>query len=316
MELARIVEPRVLAAQPNEGIRPWVREHRAELFDALQADGAVLVRGLEIGTAAQLAVVASGLEVALMPEREQFAARHELGDGVYSASEWSPAQAMCPHHEQSYRLEVPGLLLFGHLSAADSGGELTVTDSVEVLRRLPDEVVRAFERSGWQVLRNYSSDYIGLPWRDAFGTTDRGAVEQYCQDNDIRFEWRPDDRLRTTQVRPATLRHPRSGAKCWFNQAAFLNAFSLDPVVREVLTAAYGPDGLPFDTRFGDGSEIPGDLVRLINETCVSAETTIAWQEGDLVLVDNIRTAHGRTPYEGPRRVATALAQPLRVTDL
>ena len=32
------------------------------------------------------------------------------------------------------------------------------------------------------------------------------------------------------------------------------------------------------------------------------------WQAGDLMLVDNVRTAHGRERFEGPREVLVAMA--------
>ncbi len=37
---------------------------------------------------------------------------------------------------------------------------------------------------------------------------------------------------------------------------------------------------------------------------------------GDLLLVDNIRTAHGREPFEGPREVLAGLGDPVRPGDL
>ena len=33
------------------------------------------------------------------------------------------------------------------------------------------------------------------------------------------------------------------------------------------------------------------------------------------MLVDNIRTAHSREPYEGPREVLVAMADPVRLAD-
>ena len=39
------------------------------------------------------------------------------------------------------------------------------------------------------------------------------------------------------------------------------------------------------------------------------------WQAGDLLLVDNIRTAHDREPYTGPREVLVGLADPVRPAD-
>ena len=39
------------------------------------------------------------------------------------------------------------------------------------------------------------------------------------------------------------------------------------------------------------------------------------WQAGDLMLVDNVRTAHSREPFEGPREVLAAMADPVRLAD-
>ena len=39
------------------------------------------------------------------------------------------------------------------------------------------------------------------------------------------------------------------------------------------------------------------------------------WQSGDLMLVDNVRTAHGRERFEGPREVLVAMADALNLTD-
>ena len=39
------------------------------------------------------------------------------------------------------------------------------------------------------------------------------------------------------------------------------------------------------------------------------------WQAGDLMLVDNIRTAHSREAYVGPREVLVGMAEPLRLSD-
>ena len=35
------------------------------------------------------------------------------------------------------------------------------------------------------------------------------------------------------------------------------------------------------------------------------------WRAGDLMLVDNVRTAHDREPFEPPRDVVVAMAEPL-----
>src|SRR5207248_4520751 len=111
------------------------------------------------------------------------------------------------------------------------------------------------ERLGWLLIRNYNDD-IGASFAEAFGTDDRSAVESYCRANAIEFAWQGDGALCTRQRRSALACHPLTGERCWFNQIAFLNEWTIDPEVREYLVDLYGQDGLPFNTRFGNGDPI------------------------------------------------------------
>jgi alpha-ketoglutarate-dependent taurine dioxygenase len=264
------------------------------------------VRGLGVRDGAVFAELAAEL----MSEREAFAPRRAYGGGVYSSSTWPPHQPMCMHHELSYALGFPRLMLFACLSAPTAGGATAVADSPTVLGALPTELVARFEREGWLLTRSYN-DEIGASVADAFGTDDRSAVERYCSANAIEFEWQADGGLRTRQRRSAVARHPVTGERCWFNQIAFLNEWTLAPEVREFLVDVYGPDGLPFNTRYGGGDPIGEDVVRLVNETYEAHTAREPWQAGDLMVVDNVRTAHSREAFEGPREVLVAMADPV-----
>jgi len=218
------------------------------------------------------------------------------------------------HHELSYRLEFPGQMLFACLSAPTTGGATGVADSTAVLDALPRDLVEQLEREGWILVRNYNEE-IGASVARAFGTEDRGAVESYCRANAIEFEWQTDGGLRTWQRRSAVVRHPVTGRRCWFNQIAFLNDRTLDPEVREFLVDTYGADGLPFTTRFGGGEPVGEDVVHLLDEVYKAATIREPWQAGDLMLVDNIGSAHSREPFTGPRKVLVGMADPVRLAD-
>ena len=189
-----------------------------------------------------------------------------------------------------------------------------LADGAAVLGALPRDLVERFERQGWLLVRNYNDD-IGATVADVFGTNDRDAVERYCRANAIDFEWRDRGGLRTRQRRNAVVRHPVSGRRCWFNQIAFLNEWTLAPDVREYLVDVYGPDGQPFNTRFGNGDPIGPDIVEAINDVYEAHTVREPWQAGDLLVVDNIRTAHGREPFEGPREIVVALADGVRLGE-
>lgn len=87
------------------------------------------------------------------------------------------------------------------------------------------------------------------------------------------------------------------------------------PEVREYLVDMYGEDGLPFNTRYGDGTPIGEEVVELLNSTYEAHTRREPWQAGDLLLVDNISTAHSREPFGGERQVLVGMAEPHRLAD-
>jgi alpha-ketoglutarate-dependent taurine dioxygenase len=307
-------KPAMLRAEATADAPGWAGEHREALRAVVAEHGAVVVRGLGLSDAAATAAVFRRLATTLMIEREAFARRQVYADGVYSSATWPANQPMCMHHELSYRLEVPSLLLFACLSAPTTGGATAVSDSPTVLDGLPKDLTDRFDRDGWLLTRSYN-DEIGATLEEAFGTEDRAAVESYCRANQIGFGWQPDGELRTRQRRSAVVRHPRTGERCFFNQIAFLNEWTIDPEVREYLVDMYGADGLPFNTGFGTGEPLTEGIVELINAVYEANTVREPWQAGDLMLVDNIRTAHSREAYQGPREILVGMAEPVRLSD-
>lgn len=308
--------PPILTVEDVHDPVQWAEKHRDALRAAVSEHGAVLVRGLGLHDAAEVSAVFRRLVPGgLMPDREAFATRERYSDGVYSSVKWPANQPMCMHHELSYALEFPGLMLFACLEAPSVGGVTGVADAPTVLDAIPADIVQRFEDEGWLLTRSFNED-IGASYEEAFGVADRAAVEDYCRAHAIEFEWQPDGELRTRQRRPAVVRHPVTGQRCWFNQVAFLNEWTIAPEVREYLVDVYGPDGLPFNTRYGNGEPIGEDVIALLNEVYEAHTLRTPWEAGDLMLVDNVRTAHSREAYEGPREVLVGMAEPRNVLDL
>ncbi|MFD3438940.1 TauD/TfdA family dioxygenase [Streptomyces sp. NPDC058685] len=306
--------PPLLELEPGTDTMSWPVQQRDALRAAVAEHGAVLIRGLGLRDADDVAAVLRQLATGPAADKEAFALRETYSDGVYSSTAWPSNQPMCMHHELSYTLEFPGLMMFACLTAPTEGGATAVADSAAVLDDLPPALTERFEREGWLLTRSYN-DEIGASVAEAFGTEDRAAVENYCRANAIEFAWQPDGGLRTRQLRSAVVRHPVTGTRCWFNQIAFLNEWTTAPEVREYLIDEYGADGLPFNTRYGNGDPLTEETVQLINAVYETHTARQPWLAGDLMLVDNIRTAHSREPFEGPRDVVVAMADPVRLGD-
>lgn len=310
----QIGKPPMLQVEAGGDTLRWATEHRDDLRTLVATHGSMLVRGLGLRDMTEIAAVFNSLANRLMIEQEAFAPRRVYADGIYASTKWAANQEMCSHHELSYTHEFPGLMLFVCLSPPTAGGAFGVADAPTVLEALPTELVKRFEQEGWLLARSYNEE-IGASVAESFGTDDRSAVEAYCHANAIEFEWQPDGGLRTRQRRSAIIHHPVTGQRCWFNQIAFLNKWTLDPELTEYLEEIYGTDGLPFNTYFGNGDPIGEDVVQIINDVYEANLARETLQPGDLMLVDNIRTAHSRDAYEGSREVLVAMADPIRLSD-
>ncbi|EWM10355.1 SyrP protein [Kutzneria sp. 744] len=205
---------------------------------------------------------------------------------------------------------MPSRIVFGCLTAPTTGGHTELADAAKVLDKLPGDLVDRFA-DGWLLTRMFHE--VGVSWQEAFDADSPSEVDTYCAGAHVWREWQPDGRLLTRQRRAAVVRHPRRDIPLWFNQIAFLNEWTMDPVIREFLVDSYGPDGLPFNTAHGDGTPITAETVETINAAYAEVAVSEPWRDGDVLLVDNVRTAHSRTPYEGDREIVVILGDPVRL---
>lgn len=292
----------------------WLNGQRSAIQAELHRSGALMLRGLPVTDAATFAEARDALVTERAGYKEKATPRTDFGEGVFSSTDLPAAQPIRLHNENSYTLDFPGVLLFGCITAPETGGATTVGDMRKALALLPPELVERFERAGWLLVRNYS-DLAGMPWRKAFSAEDRAGAEEYCDEHAIGYEWLDEDTLRTRQLRSAIITHPVTGERAWFNHFAFWNARSLDEDVREVLTETFGADGLPFDTRLGDGTVLTDAEVDAVNDAYQAVTVRETWQAGDLMLVDNILCAHGREAFGGARKILVAMGEPVPLSD-
>ena len=299
--------PPMLRATITGDPQRWVNEHRDALRAAVTDHGSALVRGLGLRDAAEVGAVFRRLAAPLMIEKEAFAARHIYSDGVYSSAKWPPNQPMCMHHELSYLLQPPGLMMFACLQRAhhrrrDRGGRLDGR-----ARRAADGAGPTVRTAGLAAHPQLQRRARGLrsPTRSAPTTAppSRATAEPTHR---VRLATRRWPAHQATP--PCGVRHPVTGRRCWFNQIGFLNEWTMAPEVHEYLVDVYGADGLPFNTRFGNGDPIGEDIVQVMNHVYDANTVREPWQAGDLMLVDNVRTAHSREPFTGPRDVVVAMA--------
>ena len=295
--------------RPDVDLVAWARAHRDRLDADLERHGALLFRGFSVTDPDALERFASVFVDDLFAENGEHP-RASLGGNVYTPVFFPPEEKLLWHNENSFNDEGPTRIWFCCARPAESGGETPVVDSRAVHRGLDPALREEFTAKGVMYIRNYGTG-LGLDWRDVFRTTDRAEAEARCARQGLRHTWH-GDRLRTTVVRPAVLRHPRTGEWSWFNQAQHWHTACLAPDVRESLLSTMTPEELPRSCRFGDGTPIPDEAMREILRVYQELEVSFPWERGDVMLLDNILAAHARNPFRGERELLVAMGDMVR----
>lgn len=286
--------------------KDWSVQYQAQVMDLLTTHGAVVIRGLKVRGSKPFAKTLETLFAEpLLEYTYRSTPRTAMSGNVYTATEYPADQVIPLHNENAYANRWPRWIGFCCLVPPGSGGQTPICSSARVYRDIPQQIVTEFERKKLMYVRNYSD--VDLPWSEVFQTEDKAQVEAYCRSNGLAFEWH-GERLTTKQVTGSTLIHPVTKENLWFNQAHLFHISSLPEQLQQAMLASLDSESLPRNCLFGDGSEIPLEYLETIRTAYQKHKLSFHWAQGDLMLLDNLRFAHGREPFEGNRKVLTAMA--------
>jgi len=315
----------------GEPIVPFIGAHAEEIREGFLERGAVLFRGFGVAEALQFEQAAKAIDPDLKNDYLGTSPRNKITDYVFSASELPPHFPIMQHCEMSFLPHVPRKLFFWCKTAPAHGGETPICDFAAVYDGLNPDIRAEFEEKGITTIRNYSGPGQKgknlkqlKPWPDMFLTTDKNRVEEICREHELETHWMPGDSLRLINTRPAMKTHPVNGRKVWFNHTQVFHsaaagleyghiarhqknlrstALHLFLRLNDVWESTTRPEARAMHVTFGNGEEIPKSHVAHLMDVIWKNLYISPWQQGDIIAIDNYRTAHGRLPYKGAREV-------------
>jgi hypothetical protein len=256
------------------------------LWTPLREHGVVLLRGA--------AVSAPAFEAATAPFAEYFRVHQDPTRRGYNPADTTQSvtagdDAIGLHAERAYLPGRPELLFFCCVTPAASGGETTICDGAAIVDRLSPEDVRALDamtltwhaaldKPRWR--RLYHTDEPALA-----ATLFSASIAIHGEKARTRYWFDDSETLHVDYHARALIAGRISGRKAFANY---------------LLLAALEPSG-PRATQ-ADGSAIPLDLLDRVADVAASLTTEIAWQRGDIAIIDNTRCLHGRRAFTGGTR--------------
>jgi alpha-ketoglutarate-dependent taurine dioxygenase len=291
--------------EAREGFESWLGRHGPRLEELLLEHGAVLLRGFDISVEGSFERTAAALAGRLERNYGDLVKR-ESAEFVYDATVYPKDRAILFHNEGSHTPELPTRQFFYCARANFTGGETPIVDSRAVYRALRPELLRPFERKGLRYVRNFIPG-VDVRWQDFFRTEDRAEVEQRCRAQKVECKWKSDGSLRIVTRAPAVIRHPRSRLPSFCNQVLLHHVSCLDAKTAAAMRSVLSAEDLPRNVLYGDGTAIPDAVMLELLQVTVQTAVRFTWQRGDILMLDNLATAHARCPFDGDRQILVAV---------
>lgn len=308
--LSLVIEP----VNKSASLVEFIQQRRDILEQKLLDKGAILFRGFNCESLENFDAIAQAYSPNRISYIYRSTPRSSLADRIYTTTEYPAKHSIPLHNENAYTKEWPLQLMFGCLIPALTEGATPLADMFKVTASIDPKIIEEFASKKVMYVRHYTED-ADIPWQTVFQTEDQIEVSAFCEAKGIQYEWLDGgETLQTKQICQGVAQHPILGRSIFFNQAHLFHVSSHGDELANELIDVFGIDRLPRNAYFGDGSEIPQDMLVHIRHAFQKHSCRFGWESGDVLLIDNMQVSHGREPFTGERKVLAALFNPSSTT--
>jgi alpha-ketoglutarate-dependent taurine dioxygenase len=285
----------------------WAANNCSWIENELLKHGCLLFRNFQLTNQPNFEKFIQAIAGELIDYSYRSTPRTLVNGKIYTSTEYPAEQFIPLHNEMSYARNWAMKIWFFCVQSAEKGGETPIADSRRVFSKISPQIRERFIDKKIMYVRNYGRG-LDLDWQNVFQTNNKSAVESYCRQAGIKFEWIAENHLKTSQVCQAVATHPTTKEIVWFNQAHLFHVSSLPLKIRESLLSMMPEKDLPRNAFYGDGTPIEDSIIEEINDIYRQEAITFSWQAGDILMLDNMLFAHGRNPFTGSRKVLVGMA--------
>ncbi len=325
-KLPLLIEPTSAPASTRDYVTQWVSDEKPWLEQKLLEHGALLFRGFDLHSAECFEQLASAISPQFMSYVRGISPRSRVSGNVYtSTNPGSSSHIPIPLHcEMAYTTIYPATVFFFCQQEPATRGETPLAGTRAIYERIRPDVRDRFIEKHLQFVQNVPSKkrrFYRQTWQTLFETTERDLVEAACREQSIEFRWKANGDLQLIGLRPAVIDHPTTGETVWFNgMQAMHDSWSWEMLrvrdyqaflrtrLRELyMSTFFSIDNYPKQCFYGDGTPIRRSEIAHVRQVHWREAVVFPWRRGDMLVADNILTAHGRMPFTGERKILAML---------
>lgn len=308
----------------QEAFQNWLIAHKSELLELISEEAAILLRDFPVDSSEEFAQIVQTILGEPISYVGGDGSRKSVSKGVYTSTEGPPKFKIPLHNELSCTNNPVRFICFYCDIAPEQGtGQTLLGKTLEVHQEI-------FNRKHiWDFFDGKNILYITRhppagnlfsrvnvthkTWPEVFETTDRAKVEEICKEKGFKYQWL-GDWIEVVRVVPA-IKDADSNFPFpyWFNQIQLYhhNKRLLGGAVNQLLYHILYKDPLKrnYDVQLSGGIKIPKKIMYDIWDILDNKTVYFDWQEGDVLIIDNIKGMHGRAPCKGSRRILVSMVQ-------
>lgn len=288
------------------------------LTKKLAQHGTLLFRGLPIHDAQDFSKFAHAFGYAPHEIIGIVVNRPLLAPNVAPANE-APKEVLIYNHNESPQVpHAPEYIFFYCHKAPEIGGETPISSSVELFERARQEIPEFIEelaskgilsRVTYKVEQQYAG---GSTLEQAFGkeiidgddeATRKSKIEaqiaRYGRGKHTTWEWADDGSIIVTHRLPTIRTQPGTNLPTLFTGLA---SYWKNKTVNQ------GSRAKAVQQLYGDGTPIPDKYLEKLANITDEIRVLHKWQQGDVLVYDNVIAQHGRQPWGGEQEDRVVLA--------
>ena len=307
------IEPKGDALRDQVRFRAWVESVRPVLDVLIVNHGGIVLRGFPIARTEDFSHF-----ISLFPSFDSGyaggrAPRKAISGKVMEATRLASSVRLALHSEMAYMRDYPKRIAFFSHQTAPVGGETLIGDVRNLVDTMPPAILAKIRRLGTRMARNFgprSNDLEGSyghmdqrGWNQSFFTEDPSQVEAICAERGLVPVWNEDGSLVVFNELEPFVVHPETGKEI------YRSVLHLKPQVEnaELDAEIRKKQKHPTGATLGNGERLTPEEMVEMEEVIEGVTYSWPWQDGDVMVLDNLQVWHGRNPYEGPRDVQVAL---------